>query len=177
MQTPSSECPVTPQLTPPSYTAHCIASTTRVATRSSWSKCRTDRSGSVSGTGWLVRRARRASASRRSFSPKAPVAPSAAAIRPAATRACTLTQRRRLPRADEGAHELAVDLVGERGWVETAAGEKCGGVFRFVDARRLDLHAAKSRVGEQVAILELLERAGDAADPELHVASKLLGCV
>ena len=44
------------------------------------------------------------------------------------------------------------------------------GVFRFVDARRFDLDAAKACVGEQIAVLHLLERAGDAADPQLHVA-------
>ena len=42
-------------------------------------------------------------------------------------------------------------------------------ILRLVDARRLDRRVLEARVGEQPRELHLLERAGDAADPQLHV--------
>ena len=40
---------------------------------------------------------------------------------------------------------------------------------------RLDVDATKAGVGEEIPILHLLQRAGDASDPQFHVAAHLLG--
>ena len=59
--------------------------------------------------------------------------------------------------------------------VESGAREKRGGVLRLVDARRLDGRILESRLREQRDELLLLERAGHAADPELHVLAHVIG--
>src|SRR3989449_11511914 len=67
---------------------------------------------------------------------------------------------RRLRRADERAHELAVDLGRDGIGVDALVGEELARVFRAVDARRLDTDRLETGRGELVAILPLLEGAG-----------------
>src|SRR5438093_13462256 len=81
---------------------------------------------------------------------------------------------RRLRRADERAHELAVDLGRDGVGVDALVGEELARVFHAVDARRLDTDRLETGRGELVAILPLLEGAGHAADPVLDVPPDLL---
>src|SRR5919108_1094206 len=78
---------------------------------------------------------------------------------------------RRFDRAHERADELALDLRRDRIDVDAGARKELAGVFRAIDTRRLDTDRVEACLGELVAIFLLLERAGDAADPELDAAA------
>src|SRR6202023_3053168 len=54
--------------------------------------------------------------------------------------------------------------------VETRVGEERGGVFRLIDARRLDARVLEAHGREKADEFLFLQGAGDAADPELHAA-------
>src|SRR6185295_13579541 len=74
----------------------------------------------------------------------------------------------RLAGADEGAHELAIHLRRDGLGVDPGAGEKLARVLDSIDPGGLDLDALEAGAGELAPVLPFLERAGHAADPELH---------
>src|SRR5215468_3883733 len=75
--------------------------------------------------------------------------------------------RARLARANERAHEHAIDLRRDRVGVDTGAGQEITGIFHSVDSCRLHVDSLEAGLGKLIAVLLLLERAGHAADPEL----------
>src|SRR5918996_6630517 len=99
---------------------------------------------------------------------------------PARWSACraALTRRRRsrsrLPSPHERADELAVNR-GDRFRSESGAGEKVAGALGRVNPRRLHVDILEPGLRELGAVLGLLERAGDAADPQLDAASDFGG--
>src|SRR5690242_16075795 len=80
-----------------------------------------------------------------------------------------------LPRADEGTHELALDLRGDRIDVDALASQKLARVLNVIDAGRLNPDRLEAGRGEFRAIVALIEGAGDAAGPKQHVAANLIG--
>src|SRR5215470_4095224 len=67
--------------------------------------------------------------------------------------------RVRLMRANERAHELAVDLRRHRVGVDAGAGQEVTRVLHTIDARRFHLDALEAGLGELVAVFLLLEGA------------------
>src|SRR5262247_1137203 len=90
--------------------------------------------------------------------------------------AATLTRRDRsrfrLPSPYERADELAVD-GGDGLGVESGAGQSVARALGRVDSRRLHRDIFEPGLGELGAVLGLLERAGDASDPQLDAATDL----
>src|SRR2546430_3848615 len=67
----------------------------------------------------------------------------------------------RLRRANERAHELAVDLRRDNVGVDALVGEELARILHAIDARRLEADRLEAGLGELVAVLALLEGAGD----------------
>src|SRR5262249_57282454 len=80
-------------------------------------------------------------------------------------------------RADKGTHDAAVDLRERRFVRQSSFVEGLSHVIRSVDSRRLDVDLLASGVSAFLAALLYLERARDAADPELHAAANGVGNV
>src|SRR3974390_2021886 len=81
----------------------------------------------------------------------------------------------RLHGADERAHELAVDLSRHGVDVDALAGQEIVRVLHLVDAGGLDAGLLEAGGLQLRVVLVLLQRSGDAADPQQHVAPQLLG--
>ena len=77
-------------------------------------------------------------------------------------------------RADERAHEPAVDLREHGSSDDARLVEELPRIGGAVDACRFDVDCFESRARSASAVAVFLERAGDAADPELHAAPKRL---
>src|SRR4051794_665498 len=75
---------------------------------------------------------------------------------------------RRLGGADEGADERPVDLRGQRIDVQAFPGQEGPRVLEAVLACRFDADPVEPGSGELGDVLIVAERAGDAADPQLH---------
>src|SRR5271157_719102 len=73
--------------------------------------------------------------------------------------------------ADEGAHEFAVDLRGDRIHVDARLGEELAGVRNAVDAGGFDRDLVEAGGSQLGAILVFFERAGNAADPQQDAAA------
>jgi hypothetical protein len=76
-------------------------------------------------------------------------------------------RRARFRRANETAHDLPFDLLGE-GDVNPRPSEKRHGVFARVDPSRLDARIPETDFGEHGDELVLLESARDTPRPERH---------
>src|SRR5271165_6366534 len=98
-----------------------------------------------------------------------------AAVRRAARAGLLRRALVRLFGAHERAHELAVDERRDRVNVDPLAGKEFARVVDLVDAGRLDADRLEPGGGELHPVVVFVERAGDAADPEQHVAAKPLG--
>src|SRR5215471_16605938 len=72
----------------------------------------------------------------------------------------------------EGADELTVDGADGLG-TEPGADQEVARAFRRVDARRLQVDVFEPGLRELGAVLGLLERAGNAPDPQLDAATDL----
>src|SRR6185437_3350733 len=77
--------------------------------------------------------------------------------------------------ADKGAHELAVDLLCHCVHVDALARQEFSCIGHAVDARRLDTGLLEASSPELGRVFILFQRAGDAADPQQHVAAQLFG--
>src|SRR5215467_12691672 len=80
--------------------------------------------------------------------------------------------RQRLASPHERADELAVD-GGDGVGTEPRAGENVTRALGRVDTRRLHVDVFEPGLREFAAVLALLERPGDASDPELDAAADL----
>src|SRR5918994_1328205 len=118
----------------------------------------------------------------------APVPAKTSAKVPTASAANRCIRRLGLAGADEGADDPSAIGVeaGKRRVVPARAGataaavavaiaDASGELAGVVDARHLDLDIGETRRTEQAAVLPLLQRAGDAADPCLHVRPQIGG--
>src|SRR5687767_14054886 len=74
-----------------------------------------------------------------------------------------------LRRPHERTHEFAIDLASELRRVQPGSLEKCRGILSRVHSRDLEVDLLEASIGEERAILLLLQSTGDASDPELHV--------
>src|SRR5271166_1708622 len=77
----------------------------------------------------------------------------------------------RLLGAYERAHEFAVDERRDRILVDALAGKELARVVDLVNAGRFDTDRLESGRDELDLVVVFIERAGDAADPEQHVAT------
>ena len=76
-------------------------------------------------------------------------------------------------RADERAHELAVHFRRHGIHVNSLLVQEGARVLDFVHPRRLNVDLFESRFRQLRRILRILQRAGDAAHPELHALANL----
>ena len=75
----------------------------------------------------------------------------------------------RLDRADEGAHELAVDLRSDGIDIDALAGEKFAGIFDVIDSRRFDVNLFETGGGRFGAIFVFFQRARDTTNPQQNI--------
>src|SRR5579859_2353302 len=87
----------------------------------------------------------------------------------AASRAAAGFRVQRLHGADEGAHEFSVHLRRDRIRVNSLGGKNVARILGAVDAGRLDFDLLEAGRGQLVAILDIFESAGHAANPEENV--------
>src|SRR6266850_7036692 len=76
-----------------------------------------------------------------------------------------------LLRTNERAREAAVHFGRDAIHVHTAVGQKRPRILDLIDAPRIELDVREPRRLELRGVLIVAERAGDAADPQLHVAA------
>src|SRR6267378_3307855 len=98
-----------------------------------------------------------------------------AASRPAAGRADDVDAACGFCGTQESADEFTVDERSDPLDVEAGGSEKFAGLFDFVNASGLDVYGFKASGMKFVAVLVLLEGAGDAANPEFHALANVGG--
>ena len=79
--------------------------------------------------------------------------------------------RLRFLRTDEGAGDLSLDIGGDPFYVEPGVCQELAGIVDCIDAPRLDIDRAESGITEQPPVFVLVQRAGDAPDPQFHAAA------
>src|SRR5216684_4261230 len=83
--------------------------------------------------------------------------------------------RRRLARADEGAGEFAINVRCDLLRIEIGPCKDVSGIRNRVDTRRLYVNFGEAGARELCTVLGLLERSGDASDPEFDAAADFGG--
>src|SRR5262245_57670630 len=78
-------------------------------------------------------------------------------------------------RANERADHSTLDLPRQLIRVETRGRQEPASVLEAVHPSRLDAHVVEPDVGQEPLEFALLERARDAADPELHAPADFGG--
>ena len=77
-------------------------------------------------------------------------------------------------RANEGTHELPVQLRSDGVDIDSRFGEKKARIFNVVDAGRLDGGFAEPRFGQLGAIVVFFQSSRDAAHPEEHAVAHFI---
>src|SRR5581483_10283257 len=88
-----------------------------------------------------------------------------------------VTARARLARPDERARESTVDVGRDSIGVQSALGQERARVFDLINAPRLQLHIGKASGAQLGGVVVLLQRTGNAADPQFHAAANIGGHV
>src|SRR5262249_42967902 len=87
----------------------------------------------------------------------------------------TARSRVRLARANERAGESPIDIRRQPVDIEPAFRQELPRIVEAIHSPRLDVDLLESREAKLLRVLRLFQRAGDAANPELHAPARIVG--